>query len=127
MQATRKEYLSSSVVSSIDVSSGEIDCTKPERPVRIYSYWGSPLDNVGEDGDFVLEEISGSLIGPKENGKWPEDFVRIEGPVVGKRGCFPRWRSAERRKSTRKGLVIKSLKMIVWFLLTGGRVRTYGA
>ncbi len=94
----------------------DLDCTKPERPVRIYSYWGSPLDSVGEDGDYVLEEISGSLIGPKANGKWPEEFVRIEGPVVGKRGCFPRWTSPETQDRTTAWT--KWFKNILRFLLT---------
>jgi len=96
----------------------DFDCTKPERPVRIYSYWGSPLDSVGEDGDYVLEEISGSLIGPKTNGRWPEDFVPIEGPVVGKRGCFPRWKSPQKRNAI-MWLCSKWFRSALRFLLTG--------
>jgi hypothetical protein len=36
----------------------EHDCTKPERPVRVYSCWGGPSDYVGEDGDFVFAKKS---------------------------------------------------------------------
>jgi hypothetical protein len=84
-QATQSAPDPTNPVPLVNLPSPELDCTKPERPVRFYSHWGSPLDTVGEDGDYILEELTGSLIGPKKNGKWPEDFVRIEGPVVGKR------------------------------------------
>jgi hypothetical protein len=103
------------------------DCTKPERPVRVYSCWGGPSDYVGEDGDFVLEEITGSLIGPKANGKWPEDFIRIEGPVIGKRGCFPRWRRPNGRVGESERLLTGWFKIVIRFLLTGGRVKPHSA
>jgi hypothetical protein len=103
----------------VNSPSVDSDCTKPERTVRIYSYWGSPLDSVGEDGDYVFEEMSGSLIGPKRNGTWPEDLIRIEGPVVGKRGCFPRWRSPEKQNGTMRGFCARWFKNILRFLLTG--------
>jgi len=102
----------------------EHDYTKPERPVRVYSYWGSPSDYVGEDGDFVFEEITGSLIGPKANGKWPEDFIRIEGPVIGKRGCFPRWRSPDKQVGASDRFLTGWFKIVIR-LLTGGRVKPH--
>src|ERR1700722_5059686 len=79
MQRASNERDPSSTAPLIHRSYVEQGCSKPERPIRVYSYWGSPSENVGEDGDFVLEEITGSLIGPKANGKWPEDLMRIEG------------------------------------------------
>jgi hypothetical protein len=99
--------------------------TKPERPVQIYSYWGSPADNVGEDGDFVFEEMSSSLIGPKENGKWPEDLRRIEGPVLGKHGCFPRWRSRKERTGKRERRILGRLRRLLRFFLIGDDLRLF--
>jgi hypothetical protein len=124
--AATKQYRSTStpLLNSSDV---EPDHTKPECPIHVYSYWGSPLDSVGEDGDFVLEEISGSLIGPKANGKWPEDLIRIEGPVVGKRGCFPRWRTPEKHLSTLEKLWAAFSNTLRRFLWLGGRVKPYSA
>jgi hypothetical protein len=97
--------------------------TKPERPVQIYSYWGSPADNVGEDGDFVFEEMSGSLIGPKENGKWPEDLIPIEGPVLGKHGCFPRWRSRKEQTCKQESSFVSWLRSLLRFFSTGGGLK----
>jgi hypothetical protein len=122
-QATKRALDLIQPVPLVNRSNVEVDCTKPERPIQIYSYWGSPLNNVGEDGDYVLEEISGSLIGPKKNGKWPEDFVRIEGPVVGRRGCFPRWRGAEKRNGRTGGHWARWFKILLRFVLSSARPR----
>jgi hypothetical protein len=115
-QATKSAFDPINAVPLANTSNIGTDFTKPERPVRIYSHWGSPLDSVGEDGDYVFEEMSESLIGPKKHGKWPEDFIRIEGPVVGKRGCFPRWRGSEKPIGTMRGLWIRC-RDILRFLL----------
>ena len=119
MQATRTAPDNSNLrtITQPNLSDVQTDCTKPERPIRIYSYWGSPLDNVGEDGDYVFEEISGSLIGPKENGKWPETFIKIEGPVVSKRGFFPRWRNPAKPIARRRCFILIWLKSILRVLL----------
>jgi len=105
----------------------EQDCTKPERPVGIYSYVGSPSDNVARDGDFLFEEITGSLIGPKANGKWPEDFKRIEDRVVGKHRCYPRWRSLNERVGAREGFLSGWFKRVIRFLRIGGCVKPHSA
>jgi hypothetical protein len=118
MQRTRNEYDPKDPAPSINSAYVEQGCTKPERPIQVYSYWGNPSENVGEDGDFVLEEITGYLIGPKANGRWPEDFKRIEGPVIGRRGCFPRWRSPHKQAST-GGFLKARFKIVIRFLLTG--------
>lgn len=127
MQTARNEYDPKYPAPSLNSAYVEQDCTKPERQVRVYSYWGNPSENVGEDGDFVIEEITGSLIGPKANGRWPEDLIRIEGPVIGKRGCFPRWRTPDKRVGTSEWLLTGWLKMVFRFLLTGSRVKSNGA
>ena len=79
------------------------DITHPERPVQVYSYWGNPSPSIGHDGDFVLEEITGTLIGPKENGQWPDEMVRIEGAALGRCGHFPRWKRAAETIASREG------------------------
>ena len=124
MRPNKLVYKPVSSVGAVDV---DLECTRPERPIRVYSYWGSPADNVGEDGDYVLEEITGSLIGPKVDGKWPEDLVKIEGPVVSKFGYFPRWwRHEKPSAASGKGLWWTAwFKMILRFLLTGD-ARSYG-
>jgi hypothetical protein len=69
----------------------DLNWTTPQRPVRVYSKWGNPSATLGEDGDFALEEITGSLIGPKVDGCWRDELTKVEGPVLGKLGSFPRW------------------------------------
>jgi hypothetical protein len=119
MQQATQSALDSISPIPVVAPNAQSDCTIPERPVRIYSYWGSPIASVGEDGDFVFEEISGTLIGPKMKGEWPEDLIRIEGPVVGKRGCFPRWRGSEKQNRTMTERWVKWLKNALLFLLAG--------
>jgi hypothetical protein len=127
MQTARNRYDPKSPAPSINSAYFEHDCTKPERPVRVYSCWGSPSDYVGEDGDFVLEEITGSLIGPKANGEWPEDFIRIEGPVIGKVGCFRRWKSPDKQVHASERSLTGWVKIVIRFVLTGGRVKPHSA
>ena len=124
MQTARNEYDPKDPAPAINGAYVEQDCTKPERPIRVYSHWGDPSDNVGEDGDFVLEEITGSLIGPKANGRWPEDLIRIEDPVIGKPGCFPRWGTPDKRVGT-GGCLEAWFKIAIRFLLTGCRVKSH--
>jgi hypothetical protein len=125
MQTARNEDDPYNPAPAINSAHVEHDCTKPERSVRVYSYWGSPSDYVGEDGDFVFEEITGSLIGPKANGTWPQDFIRIEGPVIGKPGCFPRWRRSDDRLGANEWFLTGWFKTVTRFLMSGGRVKPH--
>jgi hypothetical protein len=60
----------------------ETHYTDPEPAVNVFVYIGTPSDNIGNNGDFYLEEETNLLYGPKANGAWPEDGVPVSGPVM---------------------------------------------
>ena len=59
--------------------------TKPEAAVRVFFYVGTPGNTIGKDGDFYLEEETNVLYGPKAWGIWPEEGVKVSGPLMRKR------------------------------------------
>jgi integrin beta 8 len=42
---------------------------------------GTPLDELGRDGDFYLDRTSSILYGPKANGAWPSSGAGLIGPA----------------------------------------------
>jgi hypothetical protein len=63
--------------------------TDPELPVRVWFYSGTASNCIGKDGDFYLEDETNVLYGPKVNGAWPEDGVKVTGPVMKKKHKDP--------------------------------------
>jgi len=127
MRTARKEHDPSNQAHSINSAYVKRSRTKRENPVRVYSYSGYPSGNVGEDGDFVLEDLSGLLIGPKANGKWPEEVVKVEGQVVGRHGWYPRWRNPVKPADASEGFLTRGFTFVIRFLLIGGWVKPHSA
>jgi len=75
-----------------------LDRATADHPVKVISYMGAPSNNVGNNGDFCVDEMCNILYGPKTGGFWPEDGVRITGPVVCKRTFI----AIEAARSTRR-------------------------
>jgi hypothetical protein len=47
--------------------------TNPEAWNRIFSYVDRPTANLGNDGDYYIDELTNLLYGPKANGVWPKN------------------------------------------------------
>ena len=71
----------------------------PEASVRVISYLGSASDEIGNNGDFYVDELTNILYGPKTSGVWPEEGMTVDGPVVCKR-TFIQLNAARLRKKS---------------------------
>ena len=55
----------------------------PDKGVgRLFSGTGAPKKEIGQDGDFYIDILHKRLYGPKEGGKWGDNFISLIPPEI---------------------------------------------